>query len=176
MENCDYQQYQCYCVSSWERMKGVFAGKAGIFYRSADAVATADKLFCIANIPSLVALRSWFDTVSQSRGSLLNRILKIVFKHCLMTCCPPCRSCYGAIPTEALRCGAKSSSCPLAPPGKHDEQWLFACCWRKYPDSHSEIIESTFCTDGSKSVNSRCVSATAHQEESRRIFGDSNLK
>lgn len=38
-------------------MKGVFAGKAGIFYRSADAVATADKLFCIANIPSLVALR-----------------------------------------------------------------------------------------------------------------------
>lgn len=133
-------------------------------------------LLYIANIPSLVALRSWFDTVSQSRGSLLNRILKIVFKHCLMTCCPPCRSCYGAIPTEALRCGAKSSSCPLAPPGKHDEQWLFACCWRKYPDSHSEIIESTFCTDGSKSVNSRCVSATAHQEESRRIFGDSNLK
>lgn len=93
-----------------------------------------------------------------------------------MPCHLSCRSCYGVIPTEALCCGAKSSGCPLAPPGKHDEQWLFARSWRKHPDSHSKIIKSTFCTDGPQSVNSRCVSATAHQEEFRRISGDSDLE
>lgn len=93
-----------------------------------------------------------------------------------MTCFVSCRSRYGVIPAEALRCGAKSSRCPLAPPGKHDEQRLFAWSRRKHPCGHSQVIQSTFCTDGPESLNSCCISATAHQEEFRRISGDGNLK
>lgn len=116
------------------------------------------------------------NSPAQSRASLLSALSKGLFKHRFTPCCPSCRSGHRVVPAEALRCGAEGSGRPLAPPGEHDEQRLFAGNWGKHPDSHSKTVESTVCTDGSKSLNSRCSSATPHQEAFRRIFGDSVLK
>lgn len=62
----------------------MFVGKAGMFYQSADGVAT-EKLLRRASIPSLVLEKMIEHEVilntSQSRASLLSCVLKMVFKH-----------------------------------------------------------------------------------------------
>lgn len=93
-----------------------------------------------------------------------------------MTRCLSRRSRDGAIPAEAVRRGAEGSGCPLAPPGKHDEQRLFARSRGEHPRRHSQVSQSAVCTDGPGSLNSRRGPAAAHQEEFRRTSGGGDLK
>lgn len=95
----------------------------------------------------------------------------MIINNCSLSCRPGC----GAVPTEASRCRAEGFSCPLAPPGHHDQQRLSARSRRKHPGSHSQTVQSTFCTDGAEPPCSRCSSATAHQEEFGGVPGDSHL-